>query len=124
MAGVDGTALITVTRHIEPAAARSGSDRDLVVVAVAGEVDLETVTLLRTALLDATERRPHVCCDLSQVTFFGAAGVNALVAANHRATAHGSEFFVRGVQGIVRRVLEITRLDQTLRMEPAPSQGG
>lgn len=117
VAAPDGGALITVTRHIEPAVAASGSDRDLVIIAVAGQVDLQTVALLRMALMDATARRPHVCCDLSEVTFFGAAGANALVAAQNQADSHGCRFSVRGVHGIVRRILEITRLDQTLIIE-------
>jgi anti-anti-sigma factor len=54
------------------------------------------------------------CCDLSEVTFFGAAGINALVIAHERAARAGSRLLIRGAHGITRRVLQITGLEDLL----------
>lgn len=49
---------------------------------VSGDIDLETVRTLRDALRMATSACSHVLVDLDNVTFIGAAGLDALVAAN------------------------------------------
>jgi len=113
VAGPDGTTLLSVSRAHEPPADPARGDTTLVINAV-GEVDLDTVGLLRTALLDAVGRHPHVCCDLSGVTFFGAAAVNALVTAHQEAVGHGHRLSLRGASGIVLEVLQLTGLDRTL----------
>ena len=66
------------------------------------------------ALTEALDANPRVCCDLSRVAFFGAAGANVVLAAHLRAPATGRHFTVRGVHGITELVLAITRLDEML----------
>ncbi|HEX8629987.1 MAG TPA: STAS domain-containing protein [Catenuloplanes sp.] len=111
MAGPDGTPLLTVSRHVGPPA---GGGAAMVVVTAVGQVDLETVELLRLALLDAVDGSRPVCCDLAGVEFFGAAGANALVAAHNLATETGCRFAISGARDTVRRVLRITGLDDLL----------
>lgn len=111
VAGPDGGALLTVTRHVE--GDDTGPAARVMVVTVAGQVDLATDPLLRMALLDSVQRHPSVCCDLSGVTFFGAAGVNVLVAVLELARTTGCRFALRGVHGITRRVLRVAGLDGT-----------
>ena len=113
LAGPDGTIVVTVTRHTEPADSAAGDDA-LMVVAVAGDVDLDTASLLRTALTQAIDRHPRVCCDLSEVGFFGAAGANTLVEARRHAVSVGHDFGVRGAHGIICRVLHIVGLDEVI----------
>jgi anti-anti-sigma factor len=48
---------------------------------VSGDIDLDTVQTLRDALCMATSECSHVLVDLDNVTFIGAAGLDALVAA-------------------------------------------
>ncbi len=115
VAGFDTATLLSVSRRQE--CATSGSDGDLVVIAVAGQVDMATVPLLRMALLDAIDSQPRVCCDLGEVTFFGADGVNVLVTARNLATRTGCRFSIRGVHRTVRRTLEITGLDGVLAID-------
>jgi anti-anti-sigma regulatory factor len=55
-----------------------------------------------------------VCCDLSQVTFFGAAAANTVLSAYRQATAPGNGFFLRGVHGITGRVLGIVDPDRVV----------
>jgi anti-anti-sigma factor len=110
--GSTGAAPLTVTVRAE--SPKNGATEALLVVDAAGEVDLDTAPLLRAALLDAVERRSAVCCDLSDVAFFSAAGVAALVAAYRRARETGAHLTVRGAYGVTARVLKITGTEQLL----------
>lgn len=93
---------------------RDLAEPDQVIVAVMGEIDLDTAPTLRDALCDAVEWNPAVCCDLSGVTFFSAAGVSALLAAYHRAESAGTRFSVRGARGITERVLRLSGIASLL----------
>ena len=112
MTGLTEAPLLTVSVRPE-----AGDDRSagMLVVAAAGEVDLDTVALLRTTLLDAVARHAVVCCDLSEVTFFSAVGVTALVNARDEAARRASRLLVRGPRGVTRRVLHICGLDNVVR---------
>jgi anti-anti-sigma factor len=112
--GFDGVVIGSVTRHREPGRADSAPPHDVVVVSVEGDVDADTGWLLHTALIEALKAGSRVCCDLSRVTFFGADGVNIVLAAHLHAAATGRHFAVRGARGITRRVLAITGVDETL----------
>jgi anti-anti-sigma factor len=94
----------------------TGAD-DTIIVPVAGEVDLDTVALLHTRLIQAINRGYRVCCDLSQVTFFGADGANTLLVAHCHATACGRRFSLRGAHGLTHHVLTTTGLDRVLTIE-------
>lgn len=108
----DGTVLAEISRHTEQASGPDGLS--LLVVDVAGDIDADTVPLLRIALTHAIRRNPRVCCDLSQVGFVGAAAVNTIVAALHEADAAGCAFTVRGVHGFGIHVFQVTGLDVVL----------
>jgi anti-anti-sigma factor len=97
---------------------RDLTEPDQLIVTVAGEIDLDTAPVLRDALCDAVEWNPTVCCDLSGVTFFSAAGVSALLAAYHRAASAGTRLTVRGAHGITERVLRISGLAGFLASPP------
>jgi anti-anti-sigma factor len=108
-----GKPILTVTVDVQPA-----STVEPLTVSADGDVDLDTAPLLRAALVAAVGRHPHVCCDLRGVTFFGAAGINALVAGRRRAIEIGSRLEVRGAEGMTRRVLELTGLEFLLSGHP------
>jgi anti-anti-sigma factor len=108
----DGTLVGTVRRRPEPAVAGAGPGDTCTIVAVGGDIDRDIARLLQLALSQALDGRTAVCCDLSDVTFFGAAGANTLLAAHRRATELGCAFFLRGVHGITDRVLAIVDPDR------------
>jgi anti-anti-sigma factor len=110
VAGFDGAVLATVSRHDES----TPSGGVLAVVAVTGDLDRDSAPLLHDTLTAAIDGNPRVCCDLDEVTFFGAAGANTMLAAHWHAAAAGRYFTVRGVHGIARRVFGITGLDRVL----------
>ncbi|MEV4536517.1 STAS domain-containing protein [Asanoa sp. NPDC049518] len=100
-----GDPILTVTLSFSP-----GASEPPVVVAD-GDVDMDTVPLLHAALITAVEGHTHVYCDLHRVTFFSAAGLNALVTARVRAVEKGVRLEVRGAQGLTRRVLQLAGLE-------------
>jgi len=112
VSGSAGTPLLSVSLPWSPEGA--GDTAGTLVVHATGEVDLESAPLLRAALLDAVDRHAMVCCDLSGVTFFSAAGISALVTVHRRATQAGSTLIIRGADGVTRRVLQIFGVDRLL----------
>jgi anti-anti-sigma factor len=81
-------------------------------IRLVGEVDLATCQTLQTAL-DALVARPagDVVVDCSEVTFFGAAGVDALVRARNQLDS-SRRLVIRKPSAIVRRVLGIVHLTE------------
>jgi anti-anti-sigma factor len=112
-----------VSERVEPASSLVGGPHDQLVVVTAGEVDLATAPLLLRTLLSAVDRHPRVCCDLTGVTFFSAAGLAALVTAHRRAADTGGHLSVRRAQGITRYLLDVSEVGQLLGTVPAPRSG-
>jgi anti-anti-sigma factor len=110
-----GTVIIAIPCYIRPGSPGddgvSGHKRDCLIVVIDGEVDLDTAPPVQDALLRALDGRDSVCCDLSRVTFFGAAGARAVFAAVRYASERGRTFGVRGAHGMTRRVLTVTDPD-------------
>jgi anti-sigma B factor antagonist len=90
-----------------------------VVVAVAGEVDMETVGRLESAADDGLARSgPGTCViDLTKVTFLGSSGLSALVRAAQQAERRlGPLRIVVDSNRPVIRPLELSGLDQVLAL--------
>ncbi|MGA2521941.1 MAG: STAS domain-containing protein [Acidimicrobiales bacterium] len=90
------------------------TERDGVpVIEVHGEVDLATSPLLHRALVSAAEATaPVTVLDMSDVSLLDSTGLGALVLADERFRHHGGELRVVITQPIVRRVFEITELNE------------
>lgn len=79
------------------------------------EVDLATAPAVRDALLAALNRDGiHLVVDAREVTFMDSSGVNALVRARERAGSLGGSLHVVTRNRAVRRVLQITGLEDRL----------
>ncbi|MGH8980571.1 MAG: STAS domain-containing protein [Acidimicrobiales bacterium] len=76
------------------------------VVRLSGELDIVDADRLHAAL--HAIGAAAVVADLSNLKFLDGAGLSALVSARHRWQAEGHTFTVRGAEGMVRRVFEIT----------------
>lgn len=85
---------------------------------VAGTVDLSTSDALRAALADAVERGGDIEIDLFQVGFMDSQGLNALCAAR-AALPDDRRLRVFDSSGPVRRLLEITGLDEVFGLDRA-----
>jgi anti-anti-sigma regulatory factor len=65
-----------------------------------------------------------VCCDLTGVNFFGAAGVNTIVAALRHADHTDCAFAVRGVHGLAVQVFQISGLGALLSRDHGAGRPG
>lgn len=86
-------------------------------VAIAGEVDLSNVQILRSALAAACESTNDVVCaefvvDLARLTFLDVAGARALVTGTRLYRSRGGVVLLRGAQPIVDRLLRQLGMDQ------------
>jgi anti-sigma B factor antagonist len=77
----------------------------------AGELDMSTAPILRSALEQLTT---DVTLDFTDVSFLDSSGIGALVAQYKRLSELGCTLRVQGLQETPRRTLEITGLLDTL----------
>lgn len=98
----------------------SDHDGGLLVVAVAGDLDLATspdfarvVSELRVGT-DAA-----VVLDVGELTFVDSSGLNAIVAAARAVEACGGSFTVAGAGSHVERLFEIVHLHESVAIEPS-----
>ena len=82
------------------------------VIALSGEVDLDSSPRAREALLEAVARRAQVVVDLSAVDYIDSSGVASLVEAYQQARKNSSTFTLATPSEPARRVLELARLDR------------
>jgi anti-sigma B factor antagonist len=84
------------------------------VVAVAGEVDIATVTRLRERLFELAASGRTLVVDLDQVSFIDSSGLAALVGAARRAAAHGASLQVVCARPQTRQLFRLTGLDSQI----------
>jgi anti-sigma B factor antagonist len=102
----------------------SGSPRDAEVVALDGEIDLHESPQLIERLNPLIARKlPRIYLDLSQVSYIDSSGLAAFIDAMQRIQAYGGEFALIAARESVRRIFEISRLDQVFKLYPAAAQG-
>lgn len=81
-------------------------------ITIRGELDLSTAPLLTDLVARVAAERPdQVIIDMADVTFFGAAGVTALLRANEMITGAGGRLLLRTPSPQTQRVLTITGVD-------------
>lgn len=92
-------------------------ERDHVVVVAAGELDLATADVLETEVAELFERGvTAVTVDLRRLTFMDSSGLRLLIRLDERARTDGCAFALRDGEGPVRRLLELTRLQERFTM--------
>jgi anti-anti-sigma factor len=92
-------------------------ERDYVVVAVTGEIDISNVAGLREQLFELAEDGQLLIVDLNRITFIDSAGLGALVGAARRAEAHGGSLHAVCAQPQPRKLLWMTGVDRRIRLE-------
>lgn len=89
------------------------------IVALHGELDLDTTAALRERLLAALHRSPRLLIvDLSDVSFCDASGLAMLVGTQRRATALGITLRLTAPGPLITKLLHITGLDRSLTVHP------
>jgi anti-sigma B factor antagonist len=91
------------------------------VLRVRGEVDMDTAPELN-ALVDAVIRQGYrsVVLDMALLAFMDASGLRVIASGASRLRPSGGEVVLRSPPPIVQRILDITRLTDVVRLEPAP----
>jgi len=82
------------------------------VVALEGDVDLESSPEARRILLESVAKNQPVYVDMSLVSYIDSSGVASLVEALQTARKAGSVFALASVSDAATRVLELARLDK------------
>lgn len=106
--------LLTVDCEVRP---------DAVVVNAMGEVDSSTASdltaQLHAALKQAgTQSSRLLIIDLQSVTYFGSAGLNAVLDCHRKGLASGTSVRLVADNGVVVRPIEVTNLDSVLELYP------
>jgi anti-sigma B factor antagonist len=83
-----------------------------VIVALEGDVDLQSSPDARKVLLECVARKKPVLVDLSGVGYIDSSGVASLVESLQTARKGGSTLVLVSVSDGARRVLELARLDK------------
>jgi anti-anti-sigma factor len=87
----------------------------VVIVHVAGEVDLATEAGMTDEMLAAVDAGPAlIVADLTKVTFFGSCGINALLLVQERAEKFQRRLVLALGDSAARRSIEIAGLGQVL----------
>jgi anti-anti-sigma factor len=89
--------------------------RGATVIALSGEFDLAGVQEFEAVLKGLEAQAPEVLlADLNGLQFMDSSGLRALVMADQRAKDAGRRFAIVPGPAVVRRVFEITQLEQRL----------
>jgi anti-sigma B factor antagonist len=107
-----------------PFAIREHQRDDLVVLALGGELDMDTAPGLQErieAVLAAGRRR--VLLNVAELSFCDSAGLNAFIQGDRACAARGGWLRLTGATGHVARVIELSGLDEVLTHRPDGGTG-
>ena len=93
---------------------RATRDGSTAIVTASGEIDLSNVGDLRAAVTDAAEDCDKLRLDLSGIEFIDSTGLSLLVEAKRRLSEDDRRFGVCCPDVDVRRLLELTGIDQAV----------
>ena len=97
--------------------------RDVAVITVSGELDLDTVPLLIDLVERVAAAHPdRVIIDMANVTFICAAGITALLKAQDMITGAGGRLVLRAASAQTQRILAISRADHLFRPDPTAAR--
>lgn len=94
-----------------------------VVVALAGEVDLQHSPTVRKHLMELMFERRPVVVDLGLVDYIDSSGVASLVEAYQMARKNGTRFVLAAVSAPAMRVLQLARLDKVFALADTVEAG-
>lgn len=90
----------------------------IAVIALRGDVDLESSPKVRDALLECVGTKRPVVVDMSGVSHIDSSGVASLVEAYQTARKSDTPFALAQVSQSAMRVLELARLDKVFTIQP------
>jgi anti-sigma B factor antagonist len=89
------------------------------VLPLEGEIDLHVSPRLENSLSRMIKKQPpHMVVDLSGVTFIDSSGLAVLIRAMQDVQKYGGKLSLSGMNGNVRPIFEIARLDRFFLIDP------
>jgi anti-sigma B factor antagonist len=88
-----------------------------------GDIDLAARPTVDGALADLSDDGRNLIIDLDGVTFMDSTGLALLVDFHNQRERRGATLTVRSPPPIVRRILELTAVDQILRISSGHADG-
>ena len=98
----------------QPFSIKVSADGDKAVVALQGELDMSGTDRAREAIEQAEDNAKLVILDLSALDFIDSTGLEVILRAARRAQDNGGRLVVRRPSSYVKRILEMTAIDQSL----------
>ena len=89
-----------------------------IIVALEGDVDLESSPSARSILLQAVSKGQPVFVDLSRVSYIDSSGLASLIEALQQARKNEMPFALAEVSEAALRVLKLARLDRVFVIHP------
>ena len=94
----------------------------MTVVVLVGELDIAAEADATAALTDAIGDGGVLVADLRELTFLDSTGVRVLLTADLQAKERGVRFGVARSDGMVRRLLDVTRVEQRFPVVDDPAE--
>ena len=95
---------------------------DAAIVALTGDLDIASETQAMADLEAALDGSGVLVADLRGLDFLDSTGVRVLIATDMRAKENGTRFGVVRGDGMVARLLEVTRIDQRFPVVDDPDE--
>jgi anti-sigma B factor antagonist len=95
---------------------------DTTIVALSGDVDLDSSPQVRSVLLESVRAKHGVLVEMSAVSYIDSSGVASLVEAYQSARRGSTTFALVAVSDAAMRVLELARLDQVFSIHASVSE--
>lgn len=98
----------------QPFSVSVSAEGDRAVVALRGELDMSGTDRAREAIEQAEDNAKLVVLDLSALDFIDSTGLEVILRAARRAEDNGGRLVVQRPSSYVKRLLEMTAIDQSL----------
>ena len=86
-------------------------------VVLSGSIYVEEAKAIRESLIGYIDRgHQSISMDLSKVDYIDGTGLGTLVSINKRAMEKGGNVKIKGLQGIVKDLFELTRLNKVFEI--------
>lgn len=91
-------------------------DGPVAIVALSGEIDLQTSPSVRQVILETLTHKQPMVIDLTAVRYIDSSGVASLVEGFQTARTQRTAFVLAGVSASAMRVLQLARLDRVFAL--------
>lgn len=95
-----------------------------ILIALTGDVDLATASIVEAELRRAEESQDAIVLDLEQVSFMDSSGIRVIVAADQRLHGRGGTLRIARVPPHVRRLFELAGILDHLEIAEPPGETG